>query len=117
MNTKNNRKHERFDSTNLIYYKCIDGDDNIVAQGMGRTLNVSESGILLETRSGFDIKHDVLIGIGFKDDLVDIKGKVVYSNKHENKKFVTGINFFDFDESTQSKLKTYIKNFQSSTLK
>jgi hypothetical protein len=48
MTSENKRKHERIQSLNLSYI-CLDEDANIIKQGMGRTLNISESGILLET--------------------------------------------------------------------
>ena len=48
MNTNEKRKHPRVNALNLSYI-CLDEDQQVIKQGMGRTLNVSESGILLET--------------------------------------------------------------------
>ena len=46
MNPVDKRRHTRYESLNLSYV-CLDENDNIIKQGMGRTLNISESGILL----------------------------------------------------------------------
>ena len=52
MTTKEKRKHYRVDSLNLLSYTCQDEEGNLVKHGMGRTLNVSESGILLKLLYG-----------------------------------------------------------------
>ena len=77
----NKRKHERFDALNLLSYVSIDSDGKEWDQGMGRTLNISESGLQLETHEPVDTKNTLLISIGIEDDLVEIKGKAVYTNR------------------------------------
>ncbi|MEZ4551138.1 MAG: PilZ domain-containing protein [Desulfobacterales bacterium] len=76
----NKRKHERFDSLNLLSYVTLDSDGKEWNQGLGRTLNISESGLQLETNEPIQTKYILLISIGIEDELVDIKGKVVYTN-------------------------------------
>ena len=46
---KERRRHPRFESLNLISYVVYDETDNAVRQGMGRTLNISKTGICLDT--------------------------------------------------------------------
>ena len=67
MTLKNKRKHQRFASLNLSYV-CLDENNNVVTQGMGRTLNISESGILLETNFPIELKYLVLLTIGLEED-------------------------------------------------
>ena len=86
--TKDNRRHIRIDSINLTYF-ALDENDKIVKQSIGRTLNVSESGILLETHIPVDLKQAILLAIGLEDDVVDIKGNVIYSADCENGKYKT----------------------------
>ena len=87
------RKHERYDSLNLLSYVCIDADGKEWSQGMGRTLNISESGLQLETHEPVDTRYILLLSIGIEDDVVDIKGKVVYCNRGAEGKFESGIEF------------------------
>jgi len=47
MTSNDKRLHLRIDSLNLLAYSCIDDTGQVVVQGMGRTLNVSQGGILL----------------------------------------------------------------------
>ena len=112
MMTKNKRKHLRVGSLNLIAYLCIDEDNNVVSQGMGRTLNVSEGGILLETHVQMDSKHTVSLTIGLEDEVVEIRGKVVFPKTGEDGKFETGIQFLEIDKTTLLTLRKYIKAFR-----
>ena len=104
------RKHGRVDSLNLLDYICIDQDNQRLAQrGMGRTLNVSSGGITLETHN--EIKSPfVELTIGLEDDIIELKGRVVYCKKNENDKFATGIEFITTDKAMQI-LDNYIAAF------
>ena len=108
---KEKRRRPRIESINLIAYACLDENDNVVNQGMGRTLNVSELGILIETYFELDSQNILLIDIGIGDDLVDIKGRVVHSNANDDKKYESGIEFISIDEDSLAKLKKYIEAF------
>ena len=112
MTTQNRREHARINALNLISYSCIDETIQAVAQGMGRTLNVSQDGILLETHVPIDPKHTVALTIGLEDDLINIKGKVVFSMAGGEDRFEAGIEFIEIDEAALDVLKKYIKAFR-----
>ena len=112
MTISNKRQHARIDSLNLISYVCIDETDISVMQGMGRTLNVSEGGILLETHIQIDPKHTLSLTIGLEEDLVDIKGEVAHSKPGKDDNFEAGIQFFETDEEALRVLNKYVKAFK-----
>ena len=105
------RRCPRIHALNLISYSCLDETENIVAQGMGRTLNVSEYGILLETYVSIDPKYSIALSIGLGNELINIKGQIIYSKPGKNDKFEAGIEFLEKDESTIEILRKYIKAF------
>lgn len=107
----NKRKHERFDALNLLSYVAIDPDGKEWNQGMGRTLNISESGLQLETHEPIDIKYTLLISIGIEDEVIEIKGKVAYTNRGEGKMFEAGIEFIEVLPDDLVILKKYIHEF------
>jgi hypothetical protein len=107
------RKHERYDSLNLISYVVADEDGAEIAQGMGRTLNVSQSGILLETHVALAIDGSISISIGLAEQMVDIKGHVVFCHPGGEGKFETGIEFEKLDDASREILNQYIKAFQT----
>ncbi|MEE9566903.1 MAG: PilZ domain-containing protein [Desulfobacteria bacterium] len=112
MTTTDKRDHPRVRSLNLLSYVCVDENQDVVRQGMGRTLDVSEGGILLETHAPIDLQHTISLTIGLEDDLTDITGKVVYCRAGEPGKFESGIEFQEKDEAGLRILKEYIKAFR-----
>lgn len=112
MITKENRKHERVASLNLLHFTGY-RNDVIIKQGMGRTLDVSEAGILLETHFLMELQDQLSLTIGLEDDLVEMKGRVVYCTEEEGGKFKMGIEFFEVDNNALQVLKQYIVLFKS----
>ncbi|MDX2441629.1 MAG: PilZ domain-containing protein [Desulfobacterales bacterium] len=111
MGSKDKRKHFRVNSLNLSYV-FVDGNNDEGKQTIGRTLNVSESGILLETHIPLNLNDNLLLTIGLKEDLVDIKGKVVHSAKDEQGKYEVGVKFTEKDDAASEILGKYVKAFK-----
>ena len=109
MTSDNKRKHERIQSLNLSYI-CLDEDKNIIKQGMGRTLNISESGILLETYFPIEPEHTVQLTISLEENLLDIKGKPVHVRSIDGGKYQIGIEFIDLEPDAADILKEFISD-------
>ncbi|MGE0084518.1 MAG: PilZ domain-containing protein [Desulfococcaceae bacterium] len=106
------RRHPRVDSLNLSYV-CIDEDGNITGEGMGRTLNVSESGILLETYFSMQTGQTISLTVAIEEALLDIRGQVIRCRQSEEKTFLTGIEFYGLDLEGFAVLRKFIKMFQA----
>ena len=113
MTTIEHRKHFRIDSLNLLHYTCIDHNHQDVGQGMGRTLDVSESGIRLETHTPLETDQVIAVTIGLEDDTVQIKGQVVHSRPNASGRYEAGINFSTVGRTELAILKKYIALFKS----
>lgn len=112
MNEK--RKYSRVDSIYLLNYVHIDANnEDSVTQGMGRTINVSESGIMLETHVPFSEKDTVDVVVGLKEDMVTIRGKVVFNRPTETGRFQSGIEFLTIDEDSLKTLRRYVDAFNA----
>lgn len=109
MTSENKRKHERIKSLNLSYI-CLDEDENIIKQGMGRTLNISESGILLETHFPIEPNHLIQLTISLEEDLLDLKGKPVHVRSSDEGKYEIGIQFIELDQVASKLLKKFISS-------
>lgn len=116
MTTQEKRKHARVSSSNLSYV-CLDEKDKIIKQGMGRTLNVSESGILLETHFPIDKSHMVTLTLGLEEELVDIKGRPVHTRTNDEGKYEVGIQFFEPDKKARRSLKKFVAAFGAESTK
>ena len=112
METDEKRKSQRIGSHNLISYVCLDENDEPAGQGMGRTLNVSEGGILLETYAPIDPQYIVSLTISLEDDLMDIRGKVVFNKERDDGKFESGIQFLAADEAKVRILRQFAEIFK-----
>ena len=110
---KNNRKHERVDALNLLSYVSLDSDGKEWNQGMGRTLNISETGLQLETHEPIQTQYILQVSIGIEDELVEIKGKVVYTNRGDSGKFETGMEFIEVKQDALAVLNKYIYEFNN----
>jgi c-di-GMP-binding flagellar brake protein YcgR len=106
------RKTPRIDTHNLISYVCLNEKNDPIGQGMGRTLNISEGGILLETHTSIDPNYIVSFTLSLEDVIMDIKGKVTFNRKRDDGKFESGIQFIDNDESKTRILKQFAVIFK-----
>ena len=107
----NGRKFERFYSLNLLSYECLDSENKTFKQGMGRTLNISEGGVMLETHEPLGVGDAVLISIGIKDEVIDVRGNVVYTSPDNKSMFKSGIEFVDVNLDALIVLRKYIEEF------
>ena len=105
------RKHIRVNALNLSHV-AVDDREEAVKQAIGRTLNVSETGILLETHFPIESDQNVELTLGFEEDLVNLKGKVIHLLNGETGKFEMGIQFTDIDEEAILVIKDFINRFR-----
>ena len=79
---------------------------------MGRTLNVSEGGILMETHISLEPQNRVSLTMSLGDELMDIEGKVAFCHERDDGKFENRIRFMELDEAKRILLKQFFVIFQ-----
>jgi hypothetical protein len=102
------RKAERLDSHNLLHYVCLDENGIGISQGMGRTRNISEGGILMETHLPIDPRRTVSLTMAIENGAFEIQGKVVYSRKREEGGYDTGIDLFEMNQAQHQFLRQFL---------
>ena len=112
MNGKEKRKHPRFETTNLLNFVCCGENGEACHQGMGRTLNVSETGILLETYHPINPQWEISITIGFEEELVDIHGSVIFQKESKEDTYEAGIQFSEISDHEREILVKFIQAFE-----
>ncbi len=111
------RRHIRIDSKNLSHF-LVEEDDRPVAEGMGRTLNISESGVLLETHAPMVIGQSVSVTLALEETLVEIPGQVVHvrpgapADDGAPNPYEDGIQFNQMDQEAKKILKHFIVLFK-----
>lgn len=112
MANEDKRRFPRFNSLNLSYVLVDGGEDEVARQTMGRTLDVSEVGIRLETHLAVEVGREMLLSVGLEDDLLDIRGRVVHSGPNQEGKHELGVEFLDKDAAASETLIKFIKAFR-----
>ena len=80
---------------------------------MGRTLNISESGILLETQFPIELEYLVLMTIALQEDLLEIKGKPIHARSNKAGQSEVGIEFLEPDLESIRLLENFIGKYDS----
>jgi len=111
--SNSDRRYVRMESLNLLDYVLVDDKGEIVTRAMGRTLNISEKGILLENHVKFEPGQILRITIGLEEDLVDFKGMVKHAEERDDKTFSAGIEFLEFDGEGSRVLQNYLEAFEA----
>ncbi len=106
------RNSQRFDSLNLISYECMDENNDIIHQGIGRTINLSETGILLETQALIEIDTIISMSAGLKDEMIELNGKVVFCKEVDGMKFEVGIQFIEKDQAADRIIKGFLQTIE-----
>jgi c-di-GMP-binding flagellar brake protein YcgR len=105
------RRHPRIETSNFVTYYCIDEDGNEVAEGFGTAKDLSQGGLKLETQESVDTPFILIMVIDLEDEILEIKGKVVYSTEAEKGNFFSGIRFVDTEEKQKRAVKTFVKTY------
>ncbi len=113
MDERERRESTRKDSLNFLDYVVLDQDGLVVDQGMGRTRNVSEKGLLLQTHVPLEDYHTVLITLGLEDEVVELKGTVVHEEFCPDEGICSGIEFTQINDSERAVLQKYLKAFKA----
>ena len=121
MTEQNKRQAQRFDTLNLLVYTVVNEWGDCMANGMGRTLNISEKGILLEIHESLlagqtvsvAIGQSISVDIGIQEDLVTITGKVMHCKQAGDGIYHVGIQFDPMSPNTAELLKEHIQVWQA----
>ena len=87
------RRYRRVPTNNPITYVLVDEDGTQIGQGIGSALNISQSGILLETDKSLWSTYILLVSTDMENKTIEIVGKVVFSKKVEEGCYWSGIKF------------------------
>ena len=115
MNGYEKRKTPRINSPNLLTYTCIDKNNHELSQGMGKTINISEGGILMETHIPLDSHNILSLTLGFEDELMDFKGEITFCKQRDESRYESGIQFIELEKKKIEFLKQFITIFRGET--
>jgi hypothetical protein len=109
MFTFNRRRFDRKNSLNLIDYEIRGLNGGLSGRGIGRTRNISCTGVLLETSNPLEPGWTVHLTLGLENEMIGIKGRVVHMEAADEGLFWAGIEFLEMDVGGKDTLERYLK--------
>ena len=94
------RKHQRIKTQNLISHISFDKTGKRKSEGIGKALDISKGGMLLETPYPIIPGLLSLMAVDLKDNLFETKGRLIYSRKASSGMYLSGIAFIGNDEQS-----------------
>jgi hypothetical protein len=91
------RRAERRYALNFLDYEILSASGLVLGRGLARTLNVSKTGLRLETGQFFEPGQQLRITLGLGNDLVQVSGRVVNSRPETDDLCSSGVMFIEFD--------------------
>ena len=110
-NDKSKRVFPRIDLDSVIAYVLVDEEKNLLGQGMGKILNLSQGGLLLQTHDAVDAPYILLSLIKASDQELTILGQVVHSRQVEDQAFNVGVEFLEEAEKKKRFLTGLVKAY------
>ena len=103
------RQFKREDSINIVNYVLFGEDGEPESSGMGRTLNLGDRGLLLETYTPLKEQRMITVTLSLDSDMIELKGRITYVGTSEEKTFRAGIEFMEIDEKSKQVLHKFLK--------
>jgi predicted Zn finger-like uncharacterized protein len=112
------RKHSRVKTQNLISYFSFNKNHKLTSHGLGIALDISKGGILLETPYSIQSSFVVLTATDKLKNLIEVKGRLIYSKQAPSGTYLCGIEFMGNDERVRYFITKLVKeyNIQRSNL-
>jgi len=105
------RKNARVSTVNLISYAGTGEGGVSLGQGMGKALDIGQGGLLMETSVPIQAQYILLTSMNVNEELIKVKGRVVYCREIEPGVFHTGVRFEESDEKVREIVAEMIKAF------
>ncbi|MGD8387217.1 MAG: PilZ domain-containing protein [Desulfobacteraceae bacterium] len=104
------RQYPRIETNNFVSYVCVDEEGNEIAEGYGTTRDLSQGGVKLETREPLESPYVMLLAIDLNEQLLEIRGNVVYTEEVEKGRFFIGIRFVDTEDKQREVVLNFVKS-------
>jgi diguanylate cyclase (GGDEF)-like protein/PAS domain S-box-containing protein len=107
------RRHPRVETSITVNFFLFDSKKKKIGQGTGLTINLSQSGVLLQTENKLEGAFIVLMAIDLGGNEIKINGKIISSRVcKKTNSFLTGIEFIGPKDKQLSAIIAFVKDFQ-----
>jgi c-di-GMP-binding flagellar brake protein YcgR len=90
------RSADRRNTKNFVDYEVVSPEGATLGRGLARTLNMSATGVLLETGQSFEVGQSLRLTAVLANDMVQMTGRVVHSEPVDGQLCSAGVQFIEF---------------------
>ena len=95
------RTYPRVNRLKLTAVELFSELGELAEETIGRTINISEGGMLLEMVNPLPLLSKVALSVGLGDAVAHMEGEVVHLRKNEEGRIETGIQFIGVTDETR----------------
>ncbi len=103
------RHYPRVKNLNLVQVDRHDEEGFQADLATGRTLDISTGGIRLELHHALPLRTIVEMSLALDNDLIDVRGKIVYLEEIDDECCAMGIQFIDVGADARQLLEQYVE--------
>lgn len=103
------RRFPRLDSSHLISFTHFDESDTPDDVGMGKTLDLSEGGVMIQTHRPFPINTGLEMVIALEERMITVRGRVVHVRQVEEDLYDVGVCFTEIDDAEKKSLMQFFR--------
>jgi len=92
------RKYPRVAMSNLLYYEFLDADGQSIVQSHGKTVSLSEGGMLFQSDRIIASGTSVDLQFTLAENLINAKGEVIYYLEKSEQRYNIGLRFTEISE-------------------
>jgi hypothetical protein len=105
------RKFPRTKTRNLIALVSVDQNGKKISQGLGKALDISKGGMLLETPYPIEAGLISLMAVDKDNTLFEIKAELIYCKKVDTGMYQAGIKFNGTELQVLNFIKRLVKEY------
>lgn len=111
--TAEKRRTPRIDAMNMVEYALYDEKKNKIGHGKACTVNLSQTGTLVQTKDKIDGAFIILMTIDLNGNKIKVSGKVVTSRIcRETGSYLTGVEFIGPKDKQLKAVIAFVKAYQ-----
>lgn len=103
------RKYPRIKKILFSAVKRYDDDGELSEGYTGKTLNISEGGVLIESGNPLPLRTHLDVVLGMDDNMLKLKGEVVHLEQKGEDAVDMGVMFLGLDEEKRKALKRALR--------
>ncbi len=103
------RHHPRVKNLSLVQVDRHDEKGIQADLATGRTLDISSGGIRLELYHHLPLRTVVALTLALEDELIDVRGKIVYLEEIDDERCAMGIQFTDMSSEDRERLDRHVE--------